>query len=358
MADLVNPTVITPSGGMGMPMMMGAGYNSGGGILGGGSDGIGALLIGALLFGGGLGGFGNRNAFATGLDGQAVTTAHLQSALNQQTQNQNTNTILQNLAAIQQEIPNSECRVQLGIAAAQTALQNQGAQGQLASANGFAQVQLQAANNATLLQNDILDAQNDVNKSIAQNALNNANSFAATQMAIAGSTAATNQIVRETKDVVESGFAAGQLALANVHSSTLQNFAASQLQAANNAAALMTAVTNDGDRTRSLIQSINETNLNRIITTQANEIIELKNDRHITSRSRETEINVTNTMSQNQAQAQQQQQQQQQFEILSRISAALAGLTQIAHATNQNVIAGNSGPVTTGPQSANPVNVA
>jgi len=349
MADLVNPTVLSTGG------MLGGGYGNNG-MLGG--DGIGSLLIGALLFGGvGLGGFGNRNGLGTAA-GDTVTTAHLQSALNQQTANQNTNQILQSLATIQQLIPENEGRVQAAIAGSQIALQNQAAQGQLASANTAAQGQLQVAGSTALLTNNIADARHNINDNVHINGLNNANAFGAVQVGIMNSTAQTNAIVREAKDVAEAGFAAGQLSLANVHSSTLQGLAALSLQGAQQTSVIGGAIRDDGDRTRSLIIAQNDAYLNRIITEQANALIELKNERHVSGRSRETEVNVSQTVNQAQAQNQAQQQQQQQFAILGQISAALAGLTQVAHATNQNVIAGNTGAVSTGAQSANPVNVA
>jgi hypothetical protein len=349
MADLVNPTVLSTGG------LMGSGYG-GGGMLGG--DGIGSLLIGALLFGGGLGGgFGNRNGTGLGA-GDVVTTAHLQSALNQQTQSQNTNNILQSLATIQQLIPENEGRVQAAIAGAQIALGNQAAQGQLASANSSAQGQLQVAGSTALLTNNIADARHNINDNVHINGLNNANAFGAVQMGIASSTAQTNAIVREAKDVSEAGFAAGQLALAQVHSSTLQNFGALSLQTCQQTATLSDSIRNDGDRTRSLIVAQYEANLQRLLTTAQNEIIELRGDRNMREAHRGTEISVSQNVSQSTAQAQQQQQQQQQFAILSQIAASLSGLTQIAHATNQNVIAGNTGAVTTGAQTASPVNVA
>ena len=96
--------------------------------------------------------------------------------------------------------------------------------------------------------------------------------------------------------------------------------------------------------------SINEANLNRMLATAQNEIIELRGDRAAIQRAHGTEVTVT----QNVAQAQAQQQQQQ---LLGSVLASLQGLTQIAHATNQNVIAGNQGPVFTGSQTANPTNV-
>src|SRR5271168_1984251 len=162
MADLVNPTVLTTGMGMGMGS---SGYNSGG-LLGGGSDGIGALLIGALLFGGGLGGGfgGNRNGL--GAQDGIVTPTHLQAALNQQSQQQDTNHILQHLATIQQQIPEAEGREQLALAQAQIALQNQASQGQLAAANMSAQGQLQVAGSTALLTNNVADARHNINDNI------------------------------------------------------------------------------------------------------------------------------------------------------------------------------------------------
>ena len=312
------------TGGM-WPMMMGSGL--GGGAAAGGL-GLGALL-GLALGQGGLFGNNNRN-------GDFVTNAGLQAALNGQTQGQDTVQILQNLATIQQLIPENESKVQLALAQAQIALQNQATQGQL-----------QVAASTSTLQNGIADARHSINDNVHTNGLNNANQFAAVQRSISDSTAATNSIVRQTKDVAEAGFAATQLGIAGLG-----------LQAANNTSAILTAIRDDGDRTRTQAAAINDATLNRIIVNQANEIIELKGDRNSNQRARETELTVTQNVNQNQAQAQQQQQQQQQFLLLSNIAQSLAGITQIAHATNQNVIAGNTGAVTTGAQSANPVNVA
>jgi len=304
-----------------LPALAAAGLAGAGGIGRGAHAGLGAaaggaigFVLGALLNGGTGGLFGGNRTVTNDL----VTTTHLQAALNQQTQSTNTNAILQQLATIQQLIPENEGKVQLAIA-----------QSQIAQSN--------IAN---------------------QNAIMTAQGISGVNLGIAASTAATNQIVREAKDVSESGFAAGQLALANVHSNTLQGLGQLGLQAANNLAAIAAAIRDDGDKTRALVTSFNDATLNRIITTQANEIIELKGDRNLDRRTRETEVNVSQVVNQSQAQAQAQQQQQQQFLVLSNIASSLAGLTQLAHATNQNVIAGNTGAVTTGAQSANPVNVA
>jgi hypothetical protein len=272
---------------------------------------------------------GNRNN-GTVTD-NLVTTTELNTALNAQTANQNTNAILQQLAAIAVAIPENEGKVQLALSQSQIALMNQATQGQLAvAATQYA------------LTNNIADARHNINDNIHTNALNNANNFAAVNAGVTSSTAQTNAIVRQVKDTAEAGFSALQLSAAQLG-----------LQAANNTSAIFTAIRDDGDKTRALVTSFNDATLNRIIVTQANEIIELKNDR--TSKNHGLEI--TQTVNTLQAQSQAQQQQQQQFGLLANINAQLAGIHQLAAATNQNLIIGNTGAVATGPQTANPVNV-
>lgn len=349
MADLVNPTVLSTGG------LMGSGYSGSSDMLGGGGM-LGGLLIGALLGNGGGGLFGGRNT-VTGA-GDVVTTAHLQSALNQQSQAQNTNNILQNLATIQQLIPEGTAAVQLSAAGNTFALSNQASQGQLAAANNSAQGQLQVAASTALLTNNVADARHNINDNVHASAIQQLQGQAAITTAVETARANIAVDVRNLGDQTLSGFAAAALGQANSNQLQQQIAASLQLQAANNTAAVLTNIRDDGERTRSLIIAQNDTYLNRIITEQANALIELRNERHTHARGRETEVNVSQTVNQAQAQNQAQQQQQQQFQILGQISAALAGLTQVAHATNQNVIAGNTGAVTTGPQSANPVNVA
>jgi hypothetical protein len=213
--------------------------------------------------------------------------------------------------------------------------------------NQGAQGQLQVAAVGSNLQNNIADARHSVNDNVHTLGFQTAAGFGQVARDICESTAATNNIVRAAKDVSEAGFAATQLGIANLG-----------LQACQNTSAILTAIRDDGDKTRTQASTINDATLNRIIVEQANALIELRNDQRHHQRQRETELTITQNVNQNQAQAQQQQQQQQQFLLLSNIASSLNGLTQIAHATNQNVIAGNTGAVTTGAQSANPVNVA
>jgi hypothetical protein len=311
MVDMVNPTIL------------GGNSNSG-------TDATLLALLASGNFGGGNGwGNGrNGNGGCFGNGGNVVTTTDLAAALNGQTEGQNTNAILQNLATIQQLIPENEGRVQLALAQAQIALQNTATQGQL-----------QVAAATSLLTNNVADARHSINDNVHANGLNNANNFAGVQIGIANSTAATNSIVRETKDVAEAGFAAAQLSMAGL-----------SLQAAQNTASIIAAVSASTAAITAQAAAINDATLNRIITNQANKIIELQGDKHVAA----TGLTVTQTVNQAQAQAQQQQQQQNDARDLRNI---LAGVVQAIHATNSNVIAGNTGAVTTGAQTANPTNV-
>ena len=76
----------------------------------------------------------------------------------------------------------------------------------------------------------------------------------------------------------------------------------------------------------------------------------------LVGRQRETEINISNTNTAVAQQQQSQQQQQQQAILLSNLCHIVGGL-QTAVATNSNMIIGNTGATTTGPQTSNPVNV-
>lgn len=113
-----------------------------------------------------------------------------------------------------------------------------------------------------------------------------------------------------------------------------------------------TTVTADGAMTRALITQLNTDNLNRLLTVAD---LDRRDEAH-RGRSREVEVNVSQVVNQAQAQAQAQQQQQQQTILLNHLFAQF-GTLQNAVATNSNLIIGNTGATTTGPQTANPVNV-
>lgn len=112
--------------------------------------------------------------------------------------------------------------------------------------------------------------------------------------------------------------------------------------------AIMQAISSDGDKTRSLITQTNEANLNRIIASQASEIAALQSEGRHRDTSNRLEINQINNQS---ATAMSQ---QAQLQTLQTIAGALAGLSQVAHATNNAVMVGGG---VIGAQNANPINV-
>ncbi len=120
-----------------------------------------------------------------------------------------------------------------------------------------------------------------------------------------------------------------------------------------NSFAVAEVVRNDGDKTRALIVAQNDAMLNRQLAVAEAALLEQR----AIGRSRDVEVNVTQTVNQNQVQLQAQAQQQQQFLITNNLLQAILSQAQVAQATNQSLIIGNSGITTGGPQTANPVNV-
>jgi len=271
-----------------------------GGAGAGAGAGLGAGLLGGVL-GGAL--LGNNGLFGRNGAGEGfVTPTQLQTATNGIIEANQNNAVLQTLGDIKGAIPLAESQVQLALAGVQSDLTQQINTNLLSTTQGIA--------------------------GINQNVANATATIVATETAV--------------KDAVEQAASANALAIAGVNTQSIQNtFALSQV------------VTNDGDKTRALIQSINDANLQRQLAVAEAQLAEQR----ATARSREVEVNVTQSVNQNQIQLQQQQQQQQQLILLSQIATGLANVTQIAHATNSNIIAGNTGAVTTGTQTANPVNV-
>ena len=120
--------------------------------------------------------------------------------------------------------------------------------------------------------------------------------------------------------------------LNQVNTNLLQGFNATQ-----------TAVYVDGDKTRALITSQYELNLQRELATAQNEIIELRNENRLTTAT--NGITLTNTNNINQMQQQQQQQQQ------------YGQLASLIYALGQNITATNAAiNVGSGTQTANPAN--
>lgn len=114
---------------------------------------------------------------------------------------------------------------------------------------------------------------------------------------------------------------------------------------------LSATVKDDGEKTRALITANQIAELNRIAEERQDEIIELRNERARDRDRRDIEINMINNQNQNQLQFQQQQQ------ILGTLAACLGDVSQLARATNQQLIIGNTGVATGGPQTSNPTNV-
>jgi hypothetical protein len=174
-----------------------------------------------------------------------------------------------------------------------------------------------------------------------------------TQQAVSSASLNELQAISNAKDTTQAVGASLGAAVGNVKDSVqnLALFLSNQLNVVNQ------NVSEQGCQTRSAVQLSTQAILERI---NANTIAELQAElaeaRHH-GRGKESEISISQTVTQVQAQAQQQQQQQQQFAALNGILCQLHGLTQIAHATNANIVAGNSGPVLTGAQTANPTNI-
>lgn len=287
-----------------LPLMMGGGYGNGagGGALGGAGGGFAGAALGAMLTGnGGL--FGNRGN-AGSVEG-IVTPALLAASLAQVTDTAQNTTVLQTLGDIKASIPLAEGQVQLALAGAQ------------ADINGNINSSLQLA----------MNGQGLINKNISD--------------AIATSLASQNNL---------------NVNILNQGSQTRESVAAygvANLTATKDSQFAVTAAVNQS--TKEILAALNDqniTNLQRQLTVAETALLE----RNAALRGRETEINITNTNTAVAAQAQTQQQQQQQAMILNNIWSRLDGMQQ-AIATNSNMIIGNTGATTTGPQTANPVNV-
>lgn len=267
----------------------------GGGGMGGGG-GLGAGLGGGLL-GGILGGAllgGNGLGNRGAVAGEGcVTPSMLTAGLTGVTDAIQNTTVVQTLGAIQAAIPLAEAQVQLALA---------GSTGEIRTHLGQ-------------VENGIIVGQSAINKNISE--------------AIAASLASQN----------------------NINVNVLQTSTANLMATKDAQFALSTLISADGDRTRALITSNQISELQRLAAERQDEIIELRGgsardrDRH------GIEINMINNQNQNQMQF------QQQAQALVSLGHCLSDVSQLARATNTNLIVGNTGAVATGPQTANPVNV-
>jgi hypothetical protein len=265
-----------------------------GGVGAGAGAGLGAGLLGGVLGGALLGGRGGLFG-GRGEEGGFVTPTQLQTATTGIIESNQNNAVLQTLGDIKGAIPLAESQVQLALAGSTS--------------------EIMGAINTTSAAQAL--ASSGINQNIA---------------------AALANVLSSQASIKE----------------TVTSFGVANLTATKDSQyAIATAVRDDGDKTRALIVSQNDQMLNRELAVAQSALLE---ERAI-GRSREVEVNVSQTVNQNQNQLQAQQQSQQQIILLAQIAQGLANVTQLQHATNSNIIAGNTGAVTTGMQSNTPTNV-
>lgn len=173
--------------------------------------------------------------------------------------------------------------------------------------------------NESQVQLALAGAQADINSNITSANIANMQGQGQLGLSIANTAA-------QIGDKIDAGFNATALATAQAQFATVQ------------------AINADGDRTRSLIQSIDKSNDSRLITAQANEIIELRQASAANTANHALSITMNNNQNQNQLQFQQQQQ------ALNTLASGLVDAIQSIRATNQAINIGS------GLQSANPTN--
>lgn len=342
MSEAVN-LFATPNTGMGGAI----GGGLGAGLLGG-------VLGGALLGGNGGGLFGNRN----GMNGINGGYSDPMAAIN--AVNMNTDSAVGASERLTAARFDAEAQREI-----QAAIERTAAATQLATAVGNAALGVAVAkgqgetNTQVALTTGALGTQNALNAAAIGVQVQKTSGDLATQMAT--QTAALGVQTEKTATDNALAVALGQRDLTNqlfgaesrTSMTATHNFAATAAQIAENKYVLATAIKADGDLTRALINEINNDELNRRLVIAQNELIELRGDSRGRDRARETEVNVTQVVNQNQAQ----QQQQQQFQVTNDLLRSLVTHAQIAQATNQNMIIGNTGFTSTGTQTANPINV-
>lgn len=173
----------------------------------------------------------------------------------------------------------------------------------------------------------------------------------------------TNQITNlasQAQLANAAGFAATKDAVQTVGTVLLQGLNSVNQNVSEQACSVKSAVVSEGEKTRAMLaarfQLEDATRINELNA----KVIELQSEGRRSADNAELRLQITNTNTAVAAQSQGQQQQQFQTMAaqLASLVPAVAGLIQVAHATNSNIIAGNAGAVLTGAQTANPVNVA
>lgn len=254
----------------------GAGLGAGAGGLAGVAGGV----IGGMLSRGGFG-FGNDGRFNGG-EG-CVTPTQLTAALDGVTGANAHNALMQGQARIEGLIPAAEGQVQLALAGVQNALSNQ----------------------------------------INTNLVSNTQGFANVNQNIAGATANIIAVGETIKDTINLTSAQTQLAIANNTAQGLQN-----------TSVIVTAVRDDGDKTRALIVAQNEAGLRSEITA-----LQIKlQEQQAASMARGVEVNVSQNVNQQQAQLQTQVQLVQLGEAIRN----LCGDIQAVRTTQSQIVFGNN----------------
>lgn len=266
-------------------------------VTGGNGDGLGLGGGGGLLalaLLAGRGGFGFGNEFNRGGVGEGcVTPSNLSAQLANVTDTLQNTTVMQTLGDIKASVPLAESQVQLALAGATSDIRS----------------------HIGAVENTLTQGQFNINQNVSN--------------AIAASLASQGAI----KESVLTTGAANLQATANAQFNITQ------------------AIQADGAQTRALISSIETANTQRMLGERQDLINELqaegrrRDDRH------GIEINMTNNQNQQQLQFQAQQQQ------IANLTACLHGVSQLAQATNQQLIIGNTGVASGGNQTSNPVNV-
>lgn len=167
------------------------------------------------------------------------------------------------------------------------------------------------------------------------------------QLALAGATATINGNINNSSTAILQNQAAFGLAQANLAAALSREIGSVDTNVDRQSTAIQQAIYMDGEKTRQLITSNQISDLQQRLT-----VSQLENaENRSVIREQNNSHNMTVTV--NQAQAQQQLQAQQQQFMLNQL---LAGVGQVARATNSSVVVGSTGVGTQ--QTANPTNVA
>ena len=191
----------------------------------------------------------------------------------------------------------------------------------------------------------ILQTLGDVKASIPYNE-------AQVQLALAGAVTQINNQANVNTLSIQAAQNAAALAASTNAALIARDIAAVDTNVDRQSAAIQVAVK---DSERNILEVLNQNRI-RDLEQQLTVSQLRESENRAIIREQENSHNITVTQNNNQAQAQLQfQRQDQNIQTLLNCISGLSG--QVARATNANLIVGNTGATTTGPQTANPVNV-